>query len=149
MAKNKMRRCLTAILDPHPSDVEISALWSYFQSSCAYCGTVLDRALRNGHLDHIVSAAAGGSNEIHNHLLACGMCNGDEKREEDWQVFLRNKVVDPALSAGRHAHITGWIARGGDRSVLAPSAKAQAESIILDALGHFDEAVKSVRALRR
>jgi hypothetical protein len=86
MAKNKMRRCLAAILDPHPSGAEVEELWDYFQSSCAYCGIPL-------------------------------------------------------------AHISVWIGRSG-RESLDPSAKAQAEIIISQALESFDEAVKKLRALR-
>ncbi|WPN45070.1 HNH endonuclease [Pseudomonas sp. P8_241] len=147
MAKNKMRRCLAAILDPHPSGVEVEELWNYFQSSCAYCGIPLTRASRTGHLDHIVSSALGGSNEIHNHLLSCNKCNGDEKREEDWQSFLAGKVADSDLASERRAHISVWIGRAG-REPLDPSAKAQAEIIISQALESFDEAVKKIRALR-
>lgn len=148
MAKNKMRRCLLAILDPHPSPAEISELWTYFQSSCAYCGIPLDRSIRAGHLDHIVSTAVGGSNGIHNYLLSCGKCNGDEKREEDWQSFLGRKVTDKMLAADRHSHISTWIARGGGRTVLDQPVKNEAESIIAQALGDFDIAVKKLRALR-
>lgn len=148
MAKNKMRRCLVAILDPHPSNLEIEQLWTYFQSSCAYCGIPLDRTSRNGHLDHIVSSALGGTNEIHNHVLSCNKCNGDEKREEDWQSFLARKVTDSALVAERHAHISGWIERADGRGVLDPSVKTQAETIIVQVLESFDAAVKKLRALR-
>jgi hypothetical protein len=148
MAKNKMRRCLAAILDPHPSSVEIERLWDYFQSSCAYCGIQLDRASRTGHLDHILSSALGGTNEIHNHLLSCNRCNGDEKREEDWQSFLARKVSDMALAADRHTRISAWIERAGGRGVADPSAKAKAEVIIAQAMESFDDAVKKLRALR-
>ena len=148
MAKNKMRRCLASILDPHPSDAEVKELWSYFQSSCAYCGIPLDRASRTGHLDHVLSSALGGSNEIHNHLLSCNRCNGDEKREEDWQSFLTRKVTDRDLASGRHAHISAWIGRA-DREPLDPSAKTEADFIISQTLQSFDEAVKKLRALRR
>ncbi|WP_095148179.1 HNH endonuclease [Pseudomonas sp. Irchel s3a18] len=146
MARNKMRRCLAAILDPHPSGAEVEELWNYFQFSCAYCGIPMVRASRTGHLDHIVSSALGGSNEIHNHLLSCNRCNGDEKRDEDWQRFLARKVTDSELAAERHAHISAWIERAG-REPLDFAAKAKAEIIIRQALESFDEAVKKLRAL--
>lgn len=147
MAKNKMRRCFAAILDPHPSGAEVEELWNYFQSSCAYCGIPLARTSRTGHLDHIVSSAMGGSNGIHNHLLSCNKCNGDEKRDEDWQSFLARKVMDSDLASERHAHISVWIGRACDEP-FDPSAKAQAEIIISQALESFDESVKKLRALR-
>lgn len=147
MAKNKMRRCLGAIIDPHPSGAEVEELWKYFQSSCAYCGISLARASRTGHLDHIESSALGGSNEIHNHLLACSQCNGDEKREEDWQSFMAKKVTDVELAAERHAHVSAWIGRAC-REPLDHSVRAQAENIISQALATFDDAVKKLRALR-
>lgn len=148
MAKNKMRRCLTAILDPHPSAVQVVELWNYFHFSCAYCGIPLDRIFRNGHLDHVVPAAAGGSNEIHNSVLSCHRCNGDEKREEEWQSFLSRKVANDVLAERRHAHISAWIEKGGNESVLDPFVRAQAESIIAEALADFDKAVKKLRLLR-
>lgn len=95
-----------------------------------------------------MSSALGGANEIHNHVLSCNKCNGDEKREEDWQSFLAWKVSDRALAAERHAHISGWIERADGRGVLEPSVKAQAETIIVQALESFDAAVKKLRALR-
>jgi len=126
---------------------DFSSDFDYFQSSCAYCGIPLARASRTGHLDHIVSSALGGSNDIHNHLLSCNKCNGDEKRDEDWQRFLTRKVADSGLASERCTHISDWIGRSG-RESLDPSAKAQAEIIISQALESFDEAVKKLRALR-
>jgi len=65
MVKNKMRRCFQAVIEPHPSKSDIDSLWEYFDSSCAYCGVKIDRGSRTGHVDHVVSSAAGGSNDIH------------------------------------------------------------------------------------
>ncbi|WP_161795760.1 HNH endonuclease signature motif containing protein [Pseudomonas sp. C5pp] len=149
MAKNKMRRCFVAILDPHPSRAEVTALWDYFQSSCAYCGVLLDRLSRNGHMDHILSSAMGGSNDIHNHLLACAVCNGDEKRDEEWSSFLARKVADSELAADRHARISAWIERAEIGNGLDPSVRSQAETIIAEALNDFDAAVQKLRALRQ
>lgn len=149
MAKNSMRRCLVAILDPHPSPSEIAELWSYFESSCAYCGIPLDRASRNGHLDHILPTAMGGSNDIHNHLLSCARCNGDEKREEEWASFLARKVTDTAVAAERRAHILAWIGRACSGDTLDPLVRSQSEHIIAEALSEFDVAVSKLRALRQ
>lgn len=79
MAKNKIRRSLIAICDPHPSRKEVDALWAYFDSQCAYCRKPLDRASRVGHMDHLIPTTEGGSNSIFNHALSCGKCNGDDK----------------------------------------------------------------------
>lgn len=148
MAKNKIRRSLLAIIDPHPGRAEIDELWGYFQSSCAYCGILISRIARNGHLDHVVSSALGGSNCIHNHVLACARCNGDDKREEFWESFLARKVTDPALAAARHAQISNWLARSATVSA-APQLIARVDAIIDRALADFDVAVGELRALRK
>ena len=148
MAKNKIRRSLLAIIDPHPTPAEINELWVYFQSSCAYCGMAIARDSRTGHMDHVVSSAFGGSNCVHNHVLSCARCNGDEKREESWESFLAKKIPDAALAANRHAHISAWLARSASVSVTSET-RAQADAIINRALASFDSAVKELRGLRK
>jgi hypothetical protein len=148
MAKNRIKRALIAIIDPHPSRAEIDGLWSYFQSACAYCGTVISRETRTGYLDHVVSAALGGSNCIHNHVLACARCNGDEKREEFWESFLAKKAAGPALAAERHGQISSWIGRSATVSA-GPELRAKADTIINQALADFDAAVGELRELRK
>ncbi|MGO9763164.1 MAG: HNH endonuclease [Solirubrobacteraceae bacterium] len=86
-----MRRAVAEILDPSPRNVD--ALWAHFESSCAYCGKPLSREKREGHRDH---AAPGGGNGLGNLVLACGSCNGDEKREASWHEFLKQKTTDLA-----------------------------------------------------
>jgi 5-methylcytosine-specific restriction endonuclease McrA len=148
MAKNKMRRSLLAIVDPHPSPTEIDLLWSYFQSCCAYCGVTITRDSRTGHVDHVVSSALGGSNCIYNHVLSCARCNGDDKREEPWESFLAKKVSDRALFAERHARISTWLSRSPGRSI-PPDVRAHIDAIIDQAIGDFDSAVQELRALRK
>lgn len=148
MAKNKIKRSLLAIIDPHPTPSEINELWAYFQSSCAYCSVEIARDSRTGHVDHVISSAFGGSNCIHNHVLSCARCNGDEKREESWETFLVTKVTDTAQAAKRHAHITAWLARNASMPVT-PEIQAQADAIINRALAAFDSSVKEVRRLRK
>ena len=87
-AKNTMRRALRTVIDPEPSASEIAKLWEYFGSACAYCERPLSRGNREGHVDHLIS---GGTNHISNRVLSCPACNGDEKRDEDWLVFLGRK----------------------------------------------------------
>lgn len=143
-----MRRCLIAVLDSHPSHTDISALWQYFSSSCAYCGVQLERLARSGHLDHVVASSSGGTNDIHNHVLACGRCNGDEKREGSWQSFLARKVTDQTEATQRQGHIQAWLDRAEGRSMDA-DVGARAEAIIAQALRNFDAAVEQLRALRK
>ena len=147
MAKNKIKRSLLAIIDPHPSRTEIDQLWSYFQEICAYCGMKIARESRTGHVDHVVSSALGGSNSIYNHVLSCARCNGDEKREQSWESFLAKKATDPALAAERHAHISNWLARGSAAPVNT-AIRTQADVIINRALADFDSAVREIRGLR-
>ena len=148
MAKNKIKRSLTAIIDPHPTSKQVDELWEYFNASCAYCGISITRDTRTGHVDHVVSSALGGSNCIHNHVLSCARCNGDEKREESWESFLAKKATDPTLQATRHAHISAWLARSSsDRITL--DTRTRANLIINRALADFESAVREIRDLRK
>jgi hypothetical protein len=103
-AKNRMRRTVEEILDPGPRDVD--ALWGHFGAQCAYCGKTLNRDRREGHVDH---AYPDGGNDLGNLVLACGSCNGDEKREEAWHEFLRRKTPDDAIFAEREGRIHIWL----------------------------------------
>jgi hypothetical protein len=149
MARNKMKRCFNALLDPHPSEADVNELWIYFKSACAYCGLVLERSTRLGHVDHLVSSSAGGSNDIHNHVLACARCNGDDKREEPWETFLLRKASGAAYEE-RRALIVTWLSQApAQRDALSQASRARAEVAISQALASFDAAVKELRALRR
>ncbi len=147
MAKNKMRRSLVAIYDPHPTKSDVNELWAYFESSCAYCGAHIERESRTGHLDHLVSSSEGGSNNIHNHALSCARCNGDEKREEPWRSFLARKTENTAAHKEREAKIEQWLS-------LAPKLVAnqkfvnEAEAIINEAIKDFEVSVNKMRELR-
>ncbi|MEQ1801542.1 MAG: HNH endonuclease signature motif containing protein [Gammaproteobacteria bacterium] len=144
-----MRRCLNAVLDPHPSESDINQLWKHFSSSCAYCGSGLARDERIGHIDHVVPSASGGTNDIHNHVLSCARCNGDEKREESWETFLARKATSGPVYQERRAHIQVWLNKASPtQRTLSPTSRAQADAIIEQALGSFDCAVKELRALR-
>ena len=147
MARNKIRRCLAAIVDPHPSAADKVMLWEYFESECAYCGVTLRREDRSGHLDHVLASSAGGSNSIYNHVLSCGRCNGDEKREENWETFLSRKEPNPAVAQARRLRIESWLARSPAVPTTS-SREAQAEAIVSEALASFDNAVGRMRALR-
>lgn len=57
-AKNKIKRSLGAICDPHPLKREEDEL-------CEYCGVSIGKASRTGHLYHLIPTSEGGSNSIH------------------------------------------------------------------------------------
>lgn len=150
MAKNKMRRCFQAIIDPHPSKSEIDSLWEYFDSSCAYCGVEIDRSSRTGHVDHAVSSATGGSNDIHNHMLSCAKCNGDERREEPWRDFLSRKADHSSQEfKTREARIQYWLQMGDKSRRLDEQYQGKADVIIAKAIQDFDHAVEQLRKLRK
>ena len=104
-AKNLMRRAAEEILDPGPRSVD--AVWEFFDARCAYCGRDLDRGEREGHTDH---AEPDGGNHLGNLVLACGACNGDEKREMGWREFLRLKAASDESYRLREARILEWFA---------------------------------------
>jgi hypothetical protein len=148
MAKNKIRRSLAAILDPHPSAKEVDELWKYFKETCAYCGVLIDRKSRTGHIDHLVSSALGGSNDIHNHVLSCARCNGDEKREEAWQRFLSRKAHDPLVAKERTDRVLTWFSKAKPVSSNMNSTE-RAQAIVQSAIDAYDMAVAQMRALRK
>ena len=148
-AKNKIKRCLSSILDPHPGPEDVARLWEHFKSSCAYCGAALEQNSRQGHLDHAVPAALGGTNSIYNHVLACGRCNGDEKREESWETFLAKKCSSPDILNSRRGRIVEWMMmRDVNRRVVDPNTQRRAQAVIDEALASFDKAVSEMRRLK-
>ena len=150
MAKNQMKRCMNAILDPHPSSAEVKTLWQYFDSSCVYCGKKLLVEDRNGHLDHIIAQSEGGTNNIHNFLLACGRCNGDEKRELDWKEFLEQKATSDSERETQYNKVIAWMKQApADLQVLDAETLRQASEITAQAMRDFDTAVEKLRALRK
>lgn len=145
MAKNKIRRSLLAIIDPHPSPREVDKLWTHFESKCAYCGDVIPRESRTGHLDHVLASAAGGNNSIYNSVLSCARCNGDDKREEDWRAFL-SRTVEPDVAAVRAVPIEEWVSQA-PATGRRPELAKQADGIVKEAIADYDRAVARMRAL--
>lgn len=105
-ARNLMRRAIQEIVDPGPASVD--PLWDYFESRCAYCDVRLVRGERDAHTDH---ATPDGGNGLGNLVLACGRCNGDEKRDLPWLDFLRQKAPDAVTLERREERILAWFAR--------------------------------------
>ncbi|HWX55548.1 MAG TPA: HNH endonuclease signature motif containing protein [Verrucomicrobiae bacterium] len=99
-------------MDKEPSAREVAVLWTHFDSKCAYCGMQLARAGRTGHLDHLEASRSIGRNHISNRVLACNICNGDEKREADWEHFLALKCgADEQAHEARRERILQWRAK--------------------------------------
>jgi 5-methylcytosine-specific restriction endonuclease McrA len=147
MAKNKLDRALRALLDSPPSEQDVAELWQYFESRCAYCGKILCREKREGHLDHVQCASDGGSNSIHNLVLACGVCNGDQKREEDWEPFLRKKRLPEAVFLERKRRIEHWLELTSTAGLSAAQHCALIQ-ILTEARQNIDFFAMRVRALR-
>ncbi len=145
IAKNQMRRCCIAVIDPPPSNADIDRLWKFFDSSCAYCGAALVRGERR---DHVLSQSALGTNDIHNQVLSCGLCNGDEKREEPWESFLARKVSSASLQRRRRARIEEWMQQAPPGRLSISSKKRRTAEAIARAFKDFDAAVEELRALR-
>jgi 5-methylcytosine-specific restriction endonuclease McrA len=114
-AKNIIRRALRELVDPSPSKREITFLWEFFESSCAYCGSRLTRKNKEGHVDHLVAASLGGSNHISNRVLSCANCNEKEKLDKPWEQFLRHKNSDEKVLSQRTAKILEWATRSNRR----------------------------------
>lgn len=102
-AKNRMARAVESILDAWPASKD--PIWNFFRSECAYCGVKLVKGERLGHIDHATSKAG---NHAGNLVLACSVCNGDEKLDMDWREFLEKKVSDSALRQERIVRIERW-----------------------------------------
>ncbi len=147
MVRNKIRRSLRAILDPYPSPQDMQNIWGHFECCCAYCGVAIQRASRNGHMDHVVPSALGGNNCVNNYVLACARCNGDEKRQANWTAFLRKKAESPAIEAARRDRIEKWLS-GGALRIVDTKRAAEIETIIAEAITHYDSAVAKIRTMR-
>jgi HNH endonuclease len=146
--KNIVRRGFNELIDPDPSAEEKALIWRHFAGECAYCGIALDRARREGRIDHAVSASGEGHNGLGNRVLACGPCNDDEKRDEHWESFLKRKNPDQEVHARRHDRVVQWMAlqRGAQHS-LALSNAANEAAIEVNAL--FDKKVAKIKAMKR
>ncbi len=151
MARNAIRRALRGVLDRYPTPGTVAELWDHFDASCAYCGDPLERELREGHADHLVATAAGGTNHPSNFVLACGRCNGDEKLDSDWKSFLELKCADeePTMLSARHERILEWVrSQGGAPPQPDQAAKARIEARIDSAIDAFNAAHNELLTIR-
>jgi len=149
MAKNQIKRSLLQIIDTHPSKAQKQQIWQYFDDRCAYCGIDIEPNSRQGHLDHLISMKEGGGSDIYNFVLACHICNGDEKRETPWREFLINKCrnLPEGIYIKRLTHIEAWQQKSIINQ-LNEDTIAQIEAIVDMAKANFDQSVEQMRALR-
>ena len=113
-ARNAIKKSLKGIIDPKPTKDEKELIWHYFDYQCAYCGCTLNPKERQAHLDHVIAESDGGSNHLCNLILTCAICNGDDKREMDWQAFLLQKCQGETTTyQQRHKKIIRWFEEQG------------------------------------
>jgi hypothetical protein len=147
--KNFVRRAFREVVDPSPDRRAVAKIWAYFESQCCYCNRLLDQAAKEGHIDHLISAANGGPNQIGNRVLSCASCNEKEKLDQDWREFLVQKCPDPAERAARVARIEAWLRANevvqdsGINELVAAAARMAEEVNQL-----IDEKYGALRALR-
>ncbi len=147
-AKNAIRRALFGVVDPSPSASQVHRIWSFFDSSCAYCGKALVRGNRDAHIDHLLSSGLGGSNALQNRVLSCGPCNGDEKRDEHWEDFLRKKTSDAAIFAQRKKRIDDWATSCGPSPVTNEALQQRVSAEIVLVIQSFDSALSRIRQMK-
>lgn len=146
-AKNVARRAFTQLIDPAPNKLQQRRIWEHFGHRCAYCAAPLDRARKEGHIDHLVSASGGGRNDLSNRVLACAPCNEKEKREMDWEEFLLAKVGDAGMRKERRDRILAW--RDGAISIANdPTLQAAVEAAGREVAELIDRKAKEIRALK-
>ena len=118
-ARNAVKKCLKALIDPKPKKQDKNKIWAYFNNKCAYCGDTLTQESRKGHIDHLYSEMKGGSNRLSNLVLTCATCNGDEKRESNWKEFLAEKCGGDSKSyRERSTQIANWVEINGGQPIL-------------------------------
>lgn len=145
-ARNAIKKSLKALIDPKLTKAEKEIIWQFFENQCAYCGCELNSKDRKAHLDHVVAEADGGSNRLCNIILTCAICNGDEKREMEWQTFLKLKCQDNTEEySRRYNKITHWLTKKGGSAILSNEQKAQLDSAFntVDAL--YSDVVDKLR----
>jgi hypothetical protein len=140
-AKNRMARAVESILDPWPESKD--PIWDFFRSECAYCGVKLVRGERLGHIDHATSKAG---NHMGNLVLACSVCNGDEKLDMDWREFLEQKVSDQALLQERIERIERWQALHPKPELVASPEVAAADAELRAMIVAFGDKCAELRA---
>ncbi|HEV7784427.1 MAG TPA: HNH endonuclease signature motif containing protein [Thermoanaerobaculia bacterium] len=150
MARSAIKRALLGVLDRYPSKKQVARMWEFFDDRCVYCQDTLSRQIRNGHVDHLVAVAEGGTNRLSNFVLSCGFCNGDERRESNWDEFLRWKAgKDSDAYDRRRSKILAWVElNGGSPPIPDPITKAFVDTQIDIAFEAFNRAQNALIKLR-
>jgi hypothetical protein len=147
-AKNFVERTLRKAVDPDPSRAQIDEMKLHFKWSCAYCGRDLKTAERKSHVDHL--DAVGHRNHISNRVLSCDICNGDEKREQNWEQFLGMKCgSDADLRRERSQRIIDWQVKCGNPQAIDKEVAEQVKQSVYDCCAMFEEHYKRLRSMRK
>jgi hypothetical protein len=149
-AKNALRRAVEELLSRPLTKSEKELIWRYFNSRCAFCNKLVDRVARHGHMDHLDCSADGGGNYIRNRVLACKECNGNEKREQGWQKFLKSKCGDLSTFKRRREKIRAWQIQFPPLPPLVLTKEAESARLNLDvAINNVEESFIRFRSLLR
>lgn len=136
-AKNAIFKALLEIVDPPPKPSEERRIRAFFENRCAYCSCEIPPVGRTGHIDHLIPRQQGGTNHLSNLVLACNICNGDEKLDQGWRDFINHKVLDPAQLQERIDRIEAWILQEGG----PVSMSAQTQATIREAHSRVSQAL--------
>ena len=147
-AKNAISKALLEIIDPSPNNSKERTIRAFFENRCAYCGRDIPPLGRTGHIDHLVPRQNGGTNHISNLVLACNICNGDEKLDQDWRAFIQQKVSNVAERQQRIDRIEKWITEEGGPTALSPEMLADVERVRSKVFATFDHATKELKENR-
>jgi len=104
------------LADPEPQKEDKEMVRDFFKNKCAYCGRHLEDG--DGDIDHLISAALGGTNSLANRVLSCKCCNAEEKRDRDWIEFLKEKCDSLSTFQERESRIQQWITLNGGHPKL-------------------------------
>ena len=145
--KNMIRRSFRELVDPSPTRKEVQAIWQFFCSQCAYCGKEINKARKEGHIDHLVSSARGGSNNVSNRVLSCATCNEKEKLDMPWEDFLAQKSHDTIAASRRKKRILKWRSK---HKMTMPKKEVLlgVDSLSKEVIKLYDEKVQQARQLR-
>lgn len=147
-AKNAVSKALLEIIDPPLKATEERRLRAFFQNKCAYCGRETPPGGRTGHIDHLVPRQQGGTNHPSNLVLACNICNGDEKLDQSWQDFMAKKVFDKRQRQERIARIQAWISQERGPVRMSEKARASIHDASLRIAQAIDSEVEALREMR-
>jgi CRISPR/Cas system Type II protein with McrA/HNH and RuvC-like nuclease domain len=145
--KNMIRRSFHEIIDPSPTKEDEIKIWEFFNRKCAYCGKPLLKLQKEGHIDHLIPASLGGSNNISNRVLSCANCNEAEKLDKAWQEFILQKNQDSDIINARILRVHEWqkINRG---LVLDKDKLCEIEKLGEIVVDYYDAKVQEARRLR-